>query len=176
MLATDAQVGFFFSIVNSLGEDAVEYKERAKTTYGLESFNDITSEQISTLINKMIVYAEKKGISIKFPEKEVEAPPHAPQPEPANISVNVNVVEKDPTDEWAAVPERVKPVEQFKNKDWREVVDKFNQQCEHDWVVAKSEFDKFTLSRCVKCPSVKIEAYKDEPYRMLVTYEPIKED
>lgn len=150
MLATDQQVRLFFAIVRELGEDAVEYKERAKKKYNLASFNDITQEQISALITKMRAFAEKKGIKLNIADDE----------------------EKN-DDGWEKTPDRLKKAENFNQKDWREVVAKISKACDHDWIEAQSEFNKFHVSRCLKCPSIKIEIYQQEAFEMTIKYQPI---
>lgn len=169
MLATDTQVGFFFAILNRLGFDPVEYKERAKEEFKLESFNDITSEQISLLINKMLVYAERKGISIKPSDDEKPVtPPHAPEIEKV-------VQPPDPTDEWNdEVPEPVKTPDKFSPKDWREIEHKFSTMCAHDWKIVEAQIGVFAVKKCLKCPSVQIDGYGKQ-YQLFISYKPEEE-
>ena len=52
-LANEAQKRLFFALCSDGGYDADKIKERAKKLYKLEHFNDICSEQISELIDKL---------------------------------------------------------------------------------------------------------------------------
>lgn len=52
-LASEAQKKLFFALSSELGYDTEALKERAKELYKLEHFNDITSVQISALIDKL---------------------------------------------------------------------------------------------------------------------------
>ncbi len=51
--ANEAQKRLFFALCNDGGFDSDKMKERAKLKYGLEHFNDISSTQISELIDKL---------------------------------------------------------------------------------------------------------------------------
>jgi len=51
--ANEAQKRLFFALCSDGGYDADKIKERAKKLYKLEHFNDISSEQISELIDKL---------------------------------------------------------------------------------------------------------------------------
>jgi hypothetical protein len=51
--ANEAQKKLFFALINDGGYDADVMKERAKKKYKLEHFNDISSIQISELIDKL---------------------------------------------------------------------------------------------------------------------------
>lgn len=51
--SNEAQKRLFFALGNDAGYDTEVLKERAKVKYKLEHFNDISSEQISELIDKL---------------------------------------------------------------------------------------------------------------------------
>lgn len=51
--ASQGQKRLFFALVSDLGVDADIGKERAKKHFSLEHFSDITSKQISELIELM---------------------------------------------------------------------------------------------------------------------------
>ena len=52
-LATEPQRKKFFALAKDLGYEANIAKDRAKIKYNLESFTQITSEQISPIIDTM---------------------------------------------------------------------------------------------------------------------------
>lgn len=70
--ASQKQKAMFFALAHKLGYEAEFIKERAKQHFGLESFNDITSEQLSELINRLKEVEERRGqvsdISRDIPE------------------------------------------------------------------------------------------------------------
>lgn len=51
--ASESQRRLFFALCHDLGYDSEVAKERAKTKLGLGSFKDITSRQLSELIDAM---------------------------------------------------------------------------------------------------------------------------
>jgi hypothetical protein len=53
--ATPKQKAMFFALAHQLGFPAELVKERAKRHFGLASFNDITPEQLSDLIERLKV-------------------------------------------------------------------------------------------------------------------------
>lgn len=55
------QKAMFFALAHQLGYDAETVKERAKARYGLESFNDITTEQLSWLIDRLLEQQTKRS-------------------------------------------------------------------------------------------------------------------
>lgn len=155
MQATDMQVKYFFSLVTECKLDPVTYKSKAVEKYGLSDFDQITSEQISELNSKLIKYASEHNISISLPTSDnpVELP--APQ------------------SEWGVVvPEMQKPVEKFNAKDFRQAEDMFTNMCAHDWSQIGGEHNHFHVKKCLKCPTVQIETYKNEPYQMMISYRP----
>jgi len=52
-VANEAQRKLFFALVNDGGWDSEEAKEKAKQKFGLQHFTEITSKQISQLIDLM---------------------------------------------------------------------------------------------------------------------------
>jgi len=50
----------FFALVNKLGFDSEDAKERAKERFGVESFNDLTLKQLNILIGKLKARQEIK--------------------------------------------------------------------------------------------------------------------
>lgn len=52
--ASQKQKAMFFALAHDLGYSAELVKARAKQHFGLASFNDITTEQLSELINRLI--------------------------------------------------------------------------------------------------------------------------
>ena len=51
--ASQAQVKLFFALAKEAGFEAETIKERAKKKFGLESFKEISSAQVSELIEKL---------------------------------------------------------------------------------------------------------------------------
>lgn len=64
--ASEQQRKLFFALVKEAGFEAEAMKERAKKKFGLESFNQITSAQVSELIDTL---QEKTGVETKPKEK-----------------------------------------------------------------------------------------------------------
>lgn len=52
--ASDNQRKMFFALINDLGHDPIEAKERAKKKYNLISFKDITNWQIQKLLDFLV--------------------------------------------------------------------------------------------------------------------------
>lgn len=59
--ATAKQKALFFALAHELGYAAELVKERAKQRFGLASFNDITTEQLSELIERLMVLQAQRG-------------------------------------------------------------------------------------------------------------------
>ncbi len=59
--ATPKQKALFFALAHELGYAADLVKERAKQHYGLTSFNDITTEQLRELIDRLLVVQAQRG-------------------------------------------------------------------------------------------------------------------
>lgn len=60
--ATPKQKAMFFALAHDLGYDAEVVKARAKHRFGLESFNDITTDQLSELIDRLREHqAQRRG-------------------------------------------------------------------------------------------------------------------
>ena len=53
-LASPKQKALFFALAHDLGYAAEMVKERAKQHLGLASFNDIATEQLSELIDRLL--------------------------------------------------------------------------------------------------------------------------
>ncbi len=51
----------FFALSHTLGYEAVFVKDRAKQRCGLEAFDDITTEQLSELIDRLLELRESGG-------------------------------------------------------------------------------------------------------------------
>ena len=66
--ASQPQVKLFFALCHDAGFDSEEMKERAKKKFGLASFTEINSDQISNLIDTL-----QKKIPQHTHEWEVEA-------------------------------------------------------------------------------------------------------
>ena len=64
--ASEAQRKLFFALAKEAGFEADAIKERAKKKFGLESFSEISSKQISELIETL---QEKTGVKAKPKEK-----------------------------------------------------------------------------------------------------------
>lgn len=58
-LATVPQKRKFFALCNELGYDGDQMKERAKTKFKLDSFSKITKEQMSWLIDQLLIKLNK---------------------------------------------------------------------------------------------------------------------
>lgn len=151
MKATDRQIKYFFSLVRQLGHDQTKSKELAKERFDLEHFDDISSEQISQLIQKMLLTADKKGVRL---EKEQDIKPFVP----AHAK------------KWDEQPDKGKSTDDFTEKDWRQVDHIFSEACEHDWKVVESEHDVFTVKKCLNCPSVIIENYGKKNYELYLKF------
>jgi hypothetical protein len=52
--ASSKQKALFFALAHDLGYPAAVVKERAKQHFGLASFNDITTEQLGELIDRLL--------------------------------------------------------------------------------------------------------------------------
>ena len=73
MLATDQQRKMFFALGHQLNFEPDEIKKRAKLKFNLETFKDITSEQISELIDAlMALVVRAQG---QNPHREEVVPP-----------------------------------------------------------------------------------------------------
>ena len=64
--ASQSQTKLFFALAKEAGFEAEDIKERAKKKFGLESFSNISSSQISELIETL---QEKTGVKPKPKEK-----------------------------------------------------------------------------------------------------------
>jgi|GEM_PF-4434874 len=58
--ATPKQKAMFFALAHQLGYPAELVKERAKSHFGLESFNDISAEQLRELIDRLVRLQEQR--------------------------------------------------------------------------------------------------------------------
>ena len=63
-LASVQQRKMFFGLCWDLGFDPEEAKRRAKKHFNLVSFKDITKNQLSELIDKLLVLQEQKKQSV----------------------------------------------------------------------------------------------------------------
>lgn len=63
--ASEKQIKYFFVLCRDLGYTADDAKDRAKKKYKLEHFNEITSDQLSVLIDLLIKKMEEKDNSLK---------------------------------------------------------------------------------------------------------------
>lgn len=54
MQASPKQRARFFALAHDLGFEARVVKERAKQRFGVASFNDLTAEQLGTLIDRLL--------------------------------------------------------------------------------------------------------------------------
>lgn len=61
-LASVQQRKMFFALSSELGFDPEESKRRAKKHFNLESFKDITKNQLTELIDKLLTVQEERGI------------------------------------------------------------------------------------------------------------------
>jgi hypothetical protein len=55
------QKALFFALAHDLGYDAPTVKQRAKQHFGLASFNDITTQQRSELIDRLLAVQARRG-------------------------------------------------------------------------------------------------------------------
>lgn len=69
--ASSKQKALFFTLAHDLGYKADVVKERAKQHFGLASFNDITSAQLSELIDRLL--------ALQTRQEHESAPDHAGQ-------------------------------------------------------------------------------------------------
>lgn len=60
VLASPKQKAMFFALTHDLGYAAEVVKERAKQHFELSSFNDITTEQLSELIDRLLELQAKR--------------------------------------------------------------------------------------------------------------------
>jgi hypothetical protein len=60
-LASPKQKALFFALAHDLGYPAELVKERAKQHFELASFNDITTDQLSELIDRLLELQAKRG-------------------------------------------------------------------------------------------------------------------
>ena len=58
--ATRKQISMFFALAHQLGFPADLVKERAKQHFDLASFNDITTEQLTELIDRLVALQERR--------------------------------------------------------------------------------------------------------------------
>lgn len=59
--ASSKQKALFFALAHDLGYEAEPVKVRAKQHFSLASFNDITSEQLSELIDRLLELQAIRG-------------------------------------------------------------------------------------------------------------------
>ena len=69
--ATPKQKAMFFALAHNLGYPAGLVKERAKQRYGLASFNDMTTEQLGALIDRLV---ERQGKRAQGSAEETDQP------------------------------------------------------------------------------------------------------
>lgn len=62
-LATQKQKAKFFALCRELGYDSTEAKERAKARYNLESFSEISKNDLSYLIELLVDKIEINSFS-----------------------------------------------------------------------------------------------------------------
>ena len=80
--ASQKQKAMFFALAHDLGYAADVVKERAKQHFGLASFNDITTEQLSELIDRLLELQatrgqEQQGVSLGETEPDDHRGCHA---------------------------------------------------------------------------------------------------
>jgi len=63
--ASEKQIKYFFVLCRDLGYTAEDAKERAKKKYKLDHFNEITSDQLSQLIDLLLKKMEEKDDKLK---------------------------------------------------------------------------------------------------------------
>lgn len=59
--ASPKQKALFFALAHDLGYDAEMVKERAKQHFGLASFNDLTTQQLGELIDRLQAVQAHRG-------------------------------------------------------------------------------------------------------------------
>lgn len=59
--ASPKQKALFFALAHDLGYEAEAVKERAKQHFGLASFNDLTTQQLSELIDRVQAVHARRG-------------------------------------------------------------------------------------------------------------------
>lgn len=59
--ATPKQKSMFFALAHQLGFSAELVKDRAKQHFDLASFNDITTEQLRELIDRLVALQAQRG-------------------------------------------------------------------------------------------------------------------
>jgi hypothetical protein len=74
--ASDKQKRYFFVLCADLGYSAEEAKERAKTKYKLEHFNDIQVEQLSELIELLVGKLAKQNKDLSKYDADITAAGH----------------------------------------------------------------------------------------------------
>jgi hypothetical protein len=65
-LVSHKQKAMFFALAHDLGYKAEVVKDRAKQHFGLASFNDITTEQLSELIDRLLELQGKRAQEERF--------------------------------------------------------------------------------------------------------------
>lgn len=68
--ASAKQKALFFALAHDLGYAAEVVKERAKQHYGLASFNDISTEQLGALIDRLLQVQRGQGRQVTPPEQQ----------------------------------------------------------------------------------------------------------
>lgn len=59
--ASPKQKALFFALAHDLGYQAEVVKKRAKQRFGVASFNDLTTEQLSELIDRLLELQVRRG-------------------------------------------------------------------------------------------------------------------
>lgn len=75
--ASEKQIKYFFVLCRDLGYTTEDAKERAKKKYKLEHFNEITRDQLSTLIDLLLKKAEEKDENLKSMDSKIAEAGHA---------------------------------------------------------------------------------------------------
>jgi hypothetical protein len=58
--ASPKQKALFFALAHDLGYDAATVKERAEQHFGVASFNDLTTQQLSELIDRLLALQARR--------------------------------------------------------------------------------------------------------------------